>query len=211
MLLNFQETKRILQRYGIPLVKTELVKEKAGLIKSAQKVGYPLVLKISSTQVLHRTNIGGVKIGLKNPEELQRAWSEIFVMSQKKHITLEGVLLQETMVGRQIIIGMKRDKSFGPVLMVGLGGIFVEILKDVSFRIAPIQNKEAEEMIQELKGYKILKGYRNQAGVAVDKIRDILIKLSRLSLKESQVKQIDFNPVFVDKKEAKVADAKIII
>jgi len=185
-LLNFSETKKLLLKYKIPFCKTEFVTSKEEAINFAKKIGFPVVLKIFSKEILHKTDIGGVKTEIKNEKELKKSFNEL-----KKIKKIEGILIQKQIKGQEIAIGMKRDNQFGPVLMVGLGGIFIEVLKDISFRICPLSKKEAKEMIKELKGYPILKGYRNQKPVNLEKISEIITNLSKLSLKEKNIKEID--------------------
>jgi len=149
-LLGFQETKNLLLQYKIPICQTEIVKSEKEAATRAKKIGYPVVLKIFSPKILHRSAIGGVKVGIKNEPEFKKAYS---TLSRIKGV--EGILVQKMILGREVALGIKRDPQFGPVLMFGLGGIFVEVLKDVSFRVCPISEKEALEMIKGIKGYKI--------------------------------------------------------
>jgi len=150
-----------------------------------------------------------VRIGIKDAEEFLEAWKEMSVKMAGRNI--EGLLVQEMVSGKEIAMGMKRDEQFGPVLMFGLGGIFIEVLNDVSFRIAPINKDEAIEMIREIKGYKILKGYREGKTVNINKMADILIGLSKMSLKEDYIKGIDLNPIVVTEEYAKLIDFRIIV
>jgi len=124
---------------------------------------------------------------------------------------IEGILVQKMGFGREIALGMKRDLQFGPVLMFGLGGIFIETLKDVSFRICPLSKKTAKEMIKEIRGYPVLKGQRGKRGINIEKLVEIILQLSKLSLENPEIKEIDFNPIFVDEKTAKVADLKFFV
>ena len=208
-LLGFEETKKILEQYKIPFSETELVKSKKQALKSAENIGYPIVLKGFSVKVLHKTERGLVKFKIDEGKRLARVVDEI--MKSSKGIKIEGVLIQKMEQGIELVCGMKRDASFGPVLMFGLGGIFVEVLKDVSFAISPITKEEALNMIEEVRGYKILKGYRDQLSVNISSIADILVNLSKLSDEHSEIKEIDLNPIFATGKNIKVADAKFLI
>ena len=172
----------------------------------AQKIGYPIVLKVFSHRIFHRTEIGGVKIGIKNEKELRKAFDELIKIKGGA-----GILIQKMVLGKEVALGMKRDSQFGPVLMAGLGGIFVEVLKDVSFRICPVSEREALEMIKGIKGYEILKGHRGQKPVNLKALVKIIVNLSKLSLKEEKIKEIDLNPVIVNKKRALACDFKILV
>ncbi len=209
--LNFKETRKLLLKYKISFCKTELVKSKKEAINTAKKIGYPVVLKVSSTVILHKTDIGAVKTDIKNEEELKHAWDDASESFKKIQVSIEGVLIQKMIFGNEIVLGMKRDLQFGPVLMAGLGGIFVEVLKDVSFRITPVGKAEALKMIKEIKGYKILEGVRGQKPSDIKKITDIIVSLSELSVAEEKIKEIDFNPIIANERQALVVDARFLV
>ncbi len=209
--LNFKEAKRLLLKYKIPFCRTELVVSEKEALRIAKKIGYPVVLKVSSTVVLHKTDLGLVKPDIKNREELKQAWDDIFKLTKKIKGNTEGMLVQKMIFGSEVIVGMKRDLQFGPVLVFGLGGIFVEVLKDVSFRIVPVKKTEALKMIKGTKGSKILEGFRNQKPSDIKKIADIIVSLSKLSLTEKYIKEVDFNPIIASEKQALVVDARFLI
>lgn len=210
MLLDFDRTKKILSDYKIPFCQTEIFKFKDKAVVFAERIGYPVVLKISSQSIAHKIDVGGVKIGINNKEDFGKAWDEI---SNNKRIKgkVEGFLVQKQVKGIEVVIGLKKDAQFGPVLMFGLGGTFIEVLRDVSFRVAPVDLKEAKEMIKEIKGYEVFNGYRGREAADTGKIAEIIVNLSNLSLARKEIKEIDFNPVIIDGKEGLVCDAKIII
>ena len=208
-LLGFEETKKLLRKYRIPFSKTELVKSKKEALKSAKVIGYPVILKGSSSKILHKTEKGLVKFKINDEKRLAKVFDEIIKSSKRTKI--EEVLVQKMEQGIEMVCGMKRDESFGSVLMFGLGGIFVEILKDVSFAISPVTKKEAIDMIKEIKGYKILRGYRGQLPIDFEKVSQILVQLSSLSMEHPEIKEIDLNPVFADGKNIRVADAKFLL
>ena len=207
-ILSFQETERILSKYKIPFCKTEIFNSKERALLFAQKIGFPVVLKVHGPQIFHKSEIGGIKINI-NEDNFDLAWEEMINNVEGKNI--EGILVQEMVYGNEVAIGMNRDDQFGPTIMFGLGGIFIEIIKDFSLRVAPIDKEEALGMIKELKGFKILDGARGNPKVNLDSISDILVKISNLSLKENQIKSIDFNPVIVNKSKALIADFRMII
>jgi acetyl-CoA synthetase (ADP-forming) len=208
-ILSFEETKKLLLKYKIPHCETEIFNFEDKALAFAKKIGFPVVLKIHSRTIFHKSEIGGVKANIKDEKEFTEAWNQINENTKGRNI--EGILVQEMLSGKEIAMGMKRDNQFGPVLMFGLGGIFIEVLKDVSFRIAPVDKVEALKMIKEIKGYKILEGYRTGDDVNIPKIADILVGLSKMSMKEDHIIGMDFNPVIVNKESAKLADFRIII
>ena len=211
--LSFEEAKKLLEKYNIPFVKTIICQSKKEAIDFAQKIGFPVVLKVFSPDILHKTDVGGVKIGIENERDLKRVFDEIlFSLKEKKpKAKIEGMLIQKQIFGKEVVVGMKRDLAFGPVLMFGLGGIFVEILNDVAFRVAPITKREALKMIREIKSFKILKGFRGEKPVNIEKIAEIIVKVSKLSLKEEKIQEIDLNPIIVNEKEAQVVDARFLL
>jgi len=207
-ILSFQETERILSKYKIPFCKTEIFNSKEKAFLFAKKIGFPVALKVHGQKVFHKSEIGGVKINIKE-EDFDLAWEEIISNVEGKII--EGVLVQEMFHGNEVAIGMNRDDQFGPTIMFGLGGIFIEIIKDVSLRVAPIDKEEAEKMIKELKGFKILDGARGNPKANINSLVNMLVNISNLALKEDQIKSIDFNPVIVNNSKALVADFRIIV
>lgn len=208
-ILSFEETKRILLKYKLPFCRTEIFNSKEKALIFARQIGFPVVLKIHAQKIFHKSEVGGVRVNIRNEDEFIASWNQIERNIQGKNI--EGILIQEMVSGGEVAIGMKRDQQFGPVLMFGLGGIFIEIIKDVSFRIAPISREEAMEMIKETKGFEILNGARGKKKVDLSKIAEMLINLSNLSVKEEKIQSIDFNPVMVTDKQALIADFRIIV
>lgn len=204
-LLGFSETKKLFSKYKLPVLRTELFDSEKKALVFAKKIGFPVVLKIWSSSILHRTDVGGVKIGINNEKDFKNGFFEL-----KKIKDVEGIIVQKMGYGEQLFLGMKRDEQFGPVITFGLGGIFVEVLKDVSFRVCPVSRIEAQKMIREIKGFPILKGLRGQDGINIDDLIDLILKMSKLSLKEKQIKEIDFNPAIADAKKILLADFKII-
>jgi len=211
--LNFEKTKKLLEKYKLPFVKSFLLKSEKAISSAVSKIGFPAVLKISSPDIVHKSDVGGVKLDLQNQEQVLSAYSEILknIKRKKPRAKIEGLLLQKTESGQEVIVGMKRDPQFDAVLMFGLGGIFVEILKDVSFRIAPIYKQEAIEMIKEIKAVKLLTGARGKKPVNIEAIANILVKTGKLALENKKILQLDFNPIIVNEKTAKIIDARIIV
>lgn len=208
------EAKMVCMEYGIPVTRFKVAMSEDEAGKFSDQIGYPVVLKIVSPDVLHKSDVGGVVLDLKNAHDVESAYKKI-IANVKKHkpdAKIVGVLVQEMAPSStEIIVGSTKDPQFGPALMFGLGGIFVEVLKDVTFRIAPITESDAREMITEVKAYPILKGYRGQPPADVDAIVNILMNTSRLVMDHEEIKELDFNPIMVYEKGAKTVDARIII
>lgn len=208
-ILSFEETKKLLVKYKIPCCDVEIFNFKEKALDYAKRIGFPVVLKIHSRNIFHKTEVGGVKVGIKNEEEFLSAWEDIDESMKGRNI--EGIMVQEMLSGKEVAVGMKRDAQFGPVIMFGLGGIFIEVLNDTSLRIAPVNKKEALLMIKQTKGYKLLEGYRGSEVVNIDRVIEIIVALSKMSLGEDYIKGIDFNPVIVNESYARLADFRIII
>lgn len=208
------EAKTVCMEYGIPVTKFELAKNEADGVRFAESIGFPVVLKIVSPEVIHKSDVGGVVIGIKNAKEVTDAYEKI-MENVKKNVPkarIEGMLIQEMAPsGTEVIVGSVKDLQFGPAIMFGLGGIFVEVLKDVTFRIAPITEDEAMEMIGEVKAYPLLKGYRNTPPVDLEAITKILLDTSKLVMEHMEIKELDLNPIIVYEKGAKTVDARIIL
>lgn len=208
------EAKQVIKDVGIKVVTTQLAKTQKEAVETSGEIGFPVVLKIASLDITHKTDAGGVKVGLKNTAEVKKAYAEIMASVRKKYpkAKIEGVAVQKmARSGIEIIIGMYKDAQFGPVIMFGLGGIFVEVLKDVSFRLIPIMKRDAEEMIKEIKGYALLNGYRGQEPAHIPSLVDVMLKLSALVEKTPEIKEIDLNPLFAYKDSAVAVDARIVL
>jgi len=214
VLLTEIESKRVIKDAGIKIVETHLAKSQKEAVQISSEIGFPVVLKIASPDITHKTDAGGVKVGLQSVAEVKKAYAEIMASVRKKfpRAKIEGVAVQRmAKPGIEIIVGMFKDAQFGPVIMFGLGGIFVEVLKDVSFRLIPIVRRDAEEMIKEIKGYALLNGYRRQEPAHIPSLVDVLLKLSALVEKTPEIKEIDLNPVFAYKNSAVAVDARIVL
>jgi len=208
------EAKMVCIEYGIPVTKFELARSEEEATKFAKAVGFPIVLKIVSPDIIHKSDVGGVIVGLKNADDVRQGYNRI-LQNVKKHdpkARIVGVLVQEMApASTEVIVGAIKDPQFGPAIMFGLGGVFVEVLKDVTFRVAPITQDDACEMIGEVKAYPLLKGYRNTPPVDIDAITKILLNTSRLVTDHMEIKELDLNPVIVYEKGAKTVDARIIL
>jgi len=208
------EAKQILSQAGINCTDTRLATTRDAAVALSEEMGYPVVLKISSVDITHKSDAGGVKVNLQDGAAVEKAYDDIMASCTAKFpdADIEGISVQGmAKAGTEVIIGMTRDPSFGPVLMFGLGGIFVEVLKDVAFRIVPLDKTDASEMISEIKGKKLLEGYRGQDPADVPFLEDMLLKLSGLVDKTEGIAEIDMNPVFAYNQGAVVVDARIIL
>ena len=208
------EAKQILMQSGINCTDTQLAATKEAAVELSEQFGCPVVLKVSSVDISHKSDAGGVKVNLKNKAEVENACDAIIQSCKAAFPTanIEGVSVQPMgKPGTEVIMGMIKDPSFGPVIMFGLGGVFVEVLKDVAFRIIPIEESDAEDMINEIKGKKLLEGYRGQEPADVAYLQQMLVKLSDFVDATPEIEEIDMNPVFCYKDGAVVVDARIIL
>ncbi len=208
------EAKAICMEYNIPVTKFKVASSEDEAVKFAEEIGYPIVLKIVSPDVIHKFDVGGVILDLKSAEEVRKAYNQVIenVKKHKPDARILGVTVQEMAPpSTEVIVGAIKDAQFGPTLMFGLGGIFVEVLKDVTFRIAPITEEEAKEMISEIKAYPILKGYRGNPPADIDSIAKILVNTSKLVIDHQEIKELDLNPIIVYESGAKTVDARIIL
>jgi acyl-CoA synthetase (NDP forming) len=208
------ESKQLVSEAGIPVVETKLAQTKAEAISISKKMRFPVVLKIMSPDIIHKSDIGGVKLGLANATQVGKAYTEIMAAAKKanKKADIHGISVQKmARPGVEVIMGMSKDAQFGPVLMFGLGGVFVEVLKDVAFRIVPLNRRDASQMIREIKGYPLLEGYRGQEPANITALEDLLLKLSDFVDKNPKIKEMDLNPIFAYKDGALAVDARVIL
>jgi acyl-CoA synthetase (NDP forming) len=212
--LNEIESKQLLRAAGINTTDIKLATTKKEAMAHAKEFGFPVVLKIVSPDITHKSDIGGVKLNLNTQAEVGRAFNEIIAAARKhrKSAKIEGVSVQPmAKPATEVIIGMSKDAQFGPVLMFGLGGILVEVLKDVSFRIVPLIKRDAREMIQEIKGYPILEGYRGLEPANIEILEGLLLKVSKFVESHPDIKELDINPIFAYRNDAIAIDARIIL
>ncbi|MDR0840876.1 MAG: acetate--CoA ligase family protein [Christensenellaceae bacterium] len=205
----------LLAAYGIPVPKHRLVKTAAEAVAAAGAIGYPVVLKVVSQDILHKSDAGGVRVGLRDAEAVQAAYAGILksVRAYQPNARVEGIFVCEMLPpgGVECIIGTTHDASFGPVVMVGLGGIFVEVLRDVSFRIPPLNKADALAMIGELKGAALLTGIRGQKPRDVEALADMLLRVARLVQENPEIEELDINPCIVYEAGAVPVDARVLL
>jgi acetyl-CoA synthetase (ADP-forming) len=208
------EAKTICTQYSIPVTKFNLAKNQKQATTQANQIGYPIVLKIISPDIIHKTEAGGVMVNLKNAAEVAAGYKKIIenAAKYKPDAKIVGVLVQEMAPqSTEVIVGAVKDPQFGQTIMFGLGGIFVELLKDVNFRVAPITTDDAKEMIIQLKAFPLLNGYRNTPPADIDALVAILCNTSQLIMDHPEIKELDLNPIMAYPKGAKTVDARIIL
>lgn len=212
--LSEHESKQLLAEYGIPVTDDRLAGSAAEAARAASSLGYPVVMKVSSPDLLHKSDLGLVEVGLTSAAEVKRAYSELLERAQKadKKAAIDGVLVTELVKGGiETVVGVSTDELFGPVIMFGLGGVFVEVFEDVTFRVPPFDKDEANRMVREVKGFKLLEGTRGQKPANVRGLVDVIMKVQRLALDHADVlDELDINPLVVEPKRVVALDALAI-
>ncbi|HOW59583.1 MAG TPA: acetate--CoA ligase family protein [Candidatus Omnitrophota bacterium] len=204
----------IFSAYDFPVIPWAFVRTAEDAWEQAVKIGFPVVMKVVSQQIVHKVDVGGVRLNLNSAEDVQNSFRDIMAVGEKLKAKIDGVFMQRMAPkGREVILGMKRDPHFGPVLMFGLGGIYVEALKDVTFRVAPIRELSAYDMIKSIRAYKLLQGVRGEPPADIEAMAECLKRLSQLSCDHPEIDEIDINPLMVygEGKGAGVIDARIIL
>lgn len=208
------EALRVLQAYGIPTVPYRVATTEAEAIEAAQEVGFPVVLKILSPDVVHKTDVGGVRVDLRSPSEVAEGYRTITssVLDKNPDARITGILVEQYLKeGREVIIGMSTDPQFGPVLMFGLGGIYVETLKDVAFRVHPVTRSDAEEMVRNVRGFPLLEGVRGEAGADLDTLAETIQRVSQLVGDHEEISELDINPFMALESGGIALDARIAL
>jgi 3-hydroxypropionyl-CoA synthetase (ADP-forming) len=209
-----EASKSILKAYGVKVPPYALVNSAKDAVKAAKKIGYPLVMKIVSPQILHKTDVGGVKVGIDNAKDVKKTFNDMYKrLSKKKGVQVKGVLLEKMVPkGIEMIVGLQVDPQFGPVIMAGLGGVMTEVFKDVAWRMLPITMDDAKSMVEELKSSKLFKGFRGSAPVDMNVLAKALVQIGKIGVDNAAyINSIDFNPIMVYPKSYYVVDAKIIL
>ena len=203
------ESKQVLASYGLPVTAEILVKTPEELIKAAAKIGYPLVIKACSADIAHKTEKGLIRLDVRNDAEALTAFDEIVDSMNGAEKT---VLVQQLIRGqRELVVGLTRDPQFGPCVMFGLGGIFTEILKDSAFRVAPLEKRDALDMMQEIKSHKILDAVRGLEAVDRELLADVLITVGQIGIENENIKEIDINPVIISRGKPVAVDALVVL
>ncbi|MBI1973280.1 acetate--CoA ligase family protein [Candidatus Micrarchaeota archaeon] len=209
--LRFHESAKLLREFGIPFARFEMVSKRADVQDAARRVGFPLAMKILSPDIVHKTEAHAVEVGIRTPGAAEQTFLKFEERAKKLRARVEGVMLQRQASGIETIVGGKIDPQFGPVVVFGLGGIFVEVLKDVSLRVAPVSRRDALEMIQEVKGFPLLAGARGKPAASMDKLASVIVNVSCLLSRTPRIRELDLNPVFANTREAMPVDARIMV
>ncbi len=212
-ILNLRRSLQFLNKYKILIPKFGFAKTSQQALKIAKKLGYPVAIKIVSPAVTHKTDVDGVHLNLTNERDLKISYEEILKNFKKKFrkAKIDGILVQKMVPnGQEVIIGCKKDNQFGHVIAFGLGGIFTEVFNDVSFKVTPINKNDADDMISEIRGFEILKGYRGKK-YDLKSLKEILMKVSNLVCKNPKISEMDINPVIVSNKGAIAVDSRIVL
>jgi acetate---CoA ligase (ADP-forming) subunit beta len=208
------ESKELIQGAGVPVVPTRLASSREDAVAIAGELGYPSVLKVASPDILHKSDIGGVKVGLADADAVGRAYDEIMAAARASNpdARVHGVSVQPMAAsGVEVIIGASKDPQFGPFLMFGLGGVLVEVLRDVAFRLVPLTPRDARQMVREIKGFPLLEGYRGTPPSDVAALEETLLKLSAFLDEHDEIKELDLNPVFAYPQGLSAVDARVIL
>ncbi len=213
-LLNEVEAKQVLAEAGVPVVAAKLARTRDEAVAWARAAGFPVALKVVSPDITHKSDVGGVKLNLADESAAGAAFDEIMAAAKRAQpdAAIDGVSVQKMAApGTEVIVGVNADPQFGPVLMFGLGGVLVEVLEDVAFRIIPIEPRDARQMVREIKGFKLLQGYRGQPPADVAALESLLLKVSAFVDAHPEVAELDLNPVFAYADGAVAVDARIIL
>jgi acetyl-CoA synthetase (ADP-forming) len=208
------EAQKICQQFGISCPATRLVVGKEACLTAAQEIGYPVVLKIASRQIIHKSDVGGVITGIQSSEQLGKGYDQLLdnVLQRSPQAEIQGVLVQKQMPkGVEVVVGGLHNQQFGPVVMVGLGGIYVEVFKDVAFRLAPLDKEEASRQLQETKVFKLLQGVRGEKPCDINSLCELIVNTGRLISSLTEITEIDFNPVFCYPQGCTVVDARMVL
>jgi acetyl-CoA synthetase (ADP-forming) len=207
--LSEYESKQVLASYRIPVAREELVDNVADLFKAAAKIGYPVVIKGCSADISHKTEKGLIRVDVRNDEEASSAFKEITAAMDGADTS---VLVQQMVKGqRELVVGLTRDPQFGPCVMFGLGGVFTEVLKDTAFRIAPLEKRDALEMMQEIKAHEILEAVRGMAPADKDMLAEILMTVGQIGIENEVIKDIDINPLIISDGKPVAVDALVVL
>jgi acetate---CoA ligase (ADP-forming) subunit beta len=205
------ESKEILRSWGLPVPPSVAASSVAEAVGSAGQMGYPLAMKVLSPAIVHKSDVGGVKLGLTCEREVEQAYREIEASCRKLDPGFKVLVQPMVTGGIEVILGVSRDPQFGPALMFGAGGVFTELFRDVAFRLIPLKRKDAVEMISSIRAYPLLKGFRGKPGADIDCLTDMIVSLSELVMQHPEIREIDLNPVLALPQGAAVVDARMVL
>ncbi len=214
--LGDRESEGILRRHGIKVPERLIAENEEHAVFYANRVGYPVVLKISSPDIVHKTDAGCVALDLWTEDQVRHAYDSVMRNARRAEPSgrIDGVIVQKMVRGREVrelIVGARRDSQFGPVVMFGLGGVFVEVLKDVSFRLSPLRRRDAREMIREIKGYPVLQEFRRMRPVNMKALEDTILAVSRIMERHGEIEEMEINPLLADHEKAVAVDTRIMV
>lgn len=208
------EAKEVLRLADIPVPRFDVVKDVNGAVEKAEKLGYPLALKLVSPDILHKSDIGGVALGIEDSQSIQQEWSTMIlnVADENPMAMIEGFLVEEMVPGGvEVIVGAMKDEQFGPVVMFGAGGVSVELLRDVSMRLGPVDRSEAIDMMKEVKSFPLLMGFRGDTIKDIGGVADVIVKLSHLIDEIDGLKELEINPLVVYDEGLVAVDARAVL
>jgi acetyl-CoA synthetase (ADP-forming) len=212
-ILTPEESRNLMELVGIPFNKSELATSEEEAVEMANQIGYPVVMKIVSPQIVHKTEYGGVKLDLENVDEVKKAYNDIYINILEKvpEADIKGISVDKMLKGTELIIGTTIDPQFGQMIMFGIGGIYVEIYQDVSFRLIPINSGDAKDMLNEIKGTPLLEGARGRPKADKTQLVDILIKVSDFVNSNPDIQEMDLNPLLITNEGIVAVDARVIL
>ncbi len=213
-LLDEKRTDELFKLYALPVPKSAVASSPEEAVAIAKNIGYPVIAKVSSPDILHKTDVGGVRVNLQTEEDVKKAYKDIVAACKKNapKADIKGVLIQQFLpIGNEFIVGGLRDSSFGPLVMVGLGGIYTELFRDTCFALAPVTEEHAYEMLSQLKSWKLLLGMRGKAQLDIDELAAVVVRVSQMIADSPQMTEIDLNPVLVSDTQVLIADAKVVL
>jgi len=205
------EAKKILSAYGVPVTNEAVCTSPEEALIVAERIGYPVAMKVVSPQVVHKTEFKAVCLNVPNEKDVSEIYRSFEQESMRANFDLTGVLVSEMVYGQEMIIGSTKDSQFGHLIMLGMGGISVEVYKDVSYRLVPVNELDVKEMLSEIKGAKLLYGFRGREKANIHALIDALIKVSNMLMDIEEIAEMDLNPIFVNHDGVKVADARLLL
>lgn len=209
--MNFEESQELAEEYGIPTPEAIVVDTKKALKETLRGFDSPVAMKLMSPDVVHKSDVDGVVLDVETQKEALEVFTRFRETCDEEGFEFTGAMVQEQVDGRYVLVGLKRDPQFGPVVVFGLGGIFVEIMEDVTFRVCPLEEQEVDDMIEDIRGYPILRGVRGDDPVDMESIKEVISAVCRIGMEEDDVEELDINPLVVSPGGAWAVDFRVIV
>lgn len=209
--MKYMDAKKLLESYDINVVQSMHVNEERQAVSKAEEIGLPVVMKVDSPEIIHKSDKGYVKTDLDSKDKVKRAFKEMKDKADAENADFHGVILQDQIKGKEVIIGGKIDPQFGPVVLFGYGGIFVEVFEDISLRVAPVTEEETRRMMKEIRAYPLLTGIRGEEPVALDKLTHFITRVADLMNEHPEIKEMDLNPTMVNPENVYAVDLRIFV